>query len=108
MEQITKGRSGTLDSRKVVFFQRKSASVFHILTVFSLRLSVFFHVRLMREILFCCIAPVVSRSLLECSFGRVTKSSPRAKQTAVAYGRTLQCSAMSEPHSGGDEGLMGM
>lgn len=34
----------------------------------------------------CCIACVVSRSLLECSFGRVTESSLRAKQTAVAYG----------------------
>lgn len=70
-----------------MFFQRKSASVFHTLTVFFIvSICLSFHIWLMREFLFCCIVRVVSRSLLECSFGRVTESSLRAKQTAVAYG----------------------
>lgn len=44
--------------------------------------------------------PGVSRSA---GFGRVTERSPRAKQTAVAYGWDVHRSAASEAHSGGDD-----
>ncbi len=72
---------------KVVFFQRNSASVFLYTLSFSLCLSVFLSISGRRGSFFCCcIACVVSRSLLESSFGRATASSLRAKQTAVAYG----------------------
>lgn len=90
LEQITKGLFGTLDSGrpKNLCFSRERVPVFfrhlQFFSIVSVCLS--FHIRLMREFLFCYVACVVSGSLLECSFGRVTESSPRAKQTAVAYG----------------------
>lgn len=94
LEQKTKGLFRTLDSGrpKSCVFPEKECQCFSytwrvFFFFFSLCLSVVLSVSgLMREFLFCCIACVVSRSLLECSFGRVTESSLRAKQTAVAYG----------------------
>lgn len=90
LEQITKRTFfGTLDSGR----PKTCALVFRTFLqfFFPLCLSFSLHIRLMREVFFfffccCCIACVVSRSLSECSFGRVTESSLRAKQTAVAYG----------------------
>lgn len=93
LEQITKRLFRTFDSGRLescVFFQREREcqcfSYTYSFFIVSIRLA--FHISLMREgfSCCCCIACVVSRSLLECSFGRVTESSLRAKQTAVAYG----------------------
>lgn len=94
LEQITKGLFRTLDSgrpKSCVFPKEECRCFSHTSSFFVFFFSFIFHclsfhVRLMREFLFGCIACVVSRSLSACRFGRVTKSSPRAKQTAVAHG----------------------
>lgn len=84
LEQITKGLFGALDSRRP---QSCALLFFHTILFFFYCVCLSFRIRLMREFFGeGCNACVVSRSLLECGFGRVTGSSPRAKQTAVAYG----------------------
>ncbi len=89
LEQITKGLFETLDSRRpksCVFPEKECQCFSYTYSFFIVSICLSFHIWLMREFLFCCVVRVVSKSVLECSFGRVTESSLRAKQTAVAYG----------------------
>lgn len=91
LEQITKRTFfGTLDSGRpktcALVFRTFFYSFFSTVSVFFAPYQVDEGGFFLFFFCCCCIACVVSRSLSECSFGRVTESSLRAKQTAVAYG----------------------
>lgn len=87
LEQITKGLFLGFRQHGVskLFLQRKSESVSYTLRVFTLCLDLLclsfspYQINEGDSFFFCYNASMVSRTLLEYSFGRVTESSPRAK-----------------------------